>query len=66
MVYREELLSPAPQPKAATGVLRPPSWKPICCGRDMAELVRRLIFGHDGQMVFCSVWNCGVCGRLLL
>jgi hypothetical protein len=43
-----------------------PTWKPICCGQDMAELVRRMILGQDGHVSFCSVWNCGVCGRLLL
>lgn len=43
-----------------------PAWKPICCGQDMAALVRRMILGQDGHVSFCSVWNCGVCGRLLL
>ena len=43
-----------------------PAWKPICCRRSMIELVRRMIFQSDGRLVVCSVWNCGICGRLVL
>jgi len=43
-----------------------PAWKPICCRHQMFELVRRLVFQGDGQMVMSYVWNCGVCGRLVL
>ena len=44
----------------------PQAWSPICCGRDMYALIRRMILGCDGSITFCSVWNCTVCGRLLL
>ena len=44
----------------------PQAWSPICCGRDMYQLIRRMIVGSDGNITFCGVWNCTVCGRLLL
>ncbi len=44
----------------------PQAWSPICCGRDMFQLIRRMIVGSDGSITFCGVWNCTVCGRLLL
>lgn len=57
---------PTLQPVQVESAKRPQAWSPICCGQDMAELVRRMIFGGDGHVTFCSVWNCAVCGRLLL
>ena len=43
-----------------------PEWGPICCKQEMYEMVRRAILRGDGSVVFCSVWNCLNCGRLLL
>ena len=39
---------------------------PICCKREMFEMIRRAILHSDGSLVFCSVWHCLNCGRLLL
>lgn len=39
---------------------------PICCKQEMQGLVRRAILHSDGSMIFCAVWCCGHCGRLLL
>jgi len=39
---------------------------PICCKREMYEMVRRAILRSDGTLNFCSVWHCLNCGRLLL
>lgn len=41
-------------------------WGPICCKQDMYEMVRRAILRPDGSVVYCSVWHCLNCGRLLL
>jgi hypothetical protein len=42
------------------------SWGPICCKREMQEMVRRAILRGDGTVIFCAVWHCLNCGRLLL
>lgn len=39
---------------------------PICCKREMHEMIRRAILRSDGTLTFCSVWHCLNCGRLLL
>jgi hypothetical protein len=39
---------------------------PICCKREMFEMIRRAILRSDGTLIFCSVWHCLNCGRLLL
>jgi hypothetical protein len=39
---------------------------PICCKREMFEMIRRAILRRDGTLTFCSVWHCLNCGRLLL
>jgi hypothetical protein len=39
---------------------------PICCKRKMKDLVRRVILRGDGSIVYCCVWHCLNCGRLLL
>ena len=57
--------SPQPQPnhqQAAPHV----HWGPICCKQEMHEMVRRAILRGDGSVVYCSVWHCLNCGRLLL
>ena len=41
-------------------------WGPICCRREMQEVVRRAILRSDGKVVFCAVWECLNCGRMLL
>lgn len=41
-------------------------WSPICCKQEMQDLVRRAILRADGSVVFCAVWECLNCGRLLL
>ncbi len=43
-----------------------PQWDPICCKQAMQVLVRRAILRSDGSVVFCAVWQCDCCGRLLL
>ena len=62
----KELRMPMTQPVAMQDARVPGAWKPICCGKDMLELVRRMILGWDGKVTYCGVWNCSVCGRLLL
>ena len=66
MMRKEELRMPTLQPVSMQGARVPGTWKPICCGQDMFELVRRMILGRDGTVTYCGVWNCSVCGRLLL
>lgn len=39
---------------------------PICCKQEMYEMVRRAILRSNGSVVYCSVWQCLNCGRLLL
>lgn len=41
-------------------------WSPICCKREMEQVVKRAILRGDGSVVFCAVWHCLNCGRLLL
>ncbi len=41
-------------------------WGPICCKSEMYEMVRRAILRGDGSVVYCAVWHCLNCGRLLL
>lgn len=41
-------------------------WEPICCKQQMHQLVRRAILRADGSVVYCAVWSCANCGRLLL
>lgn len=41
-------------------------WGPVCCKREMQEMVRRAILRGDGTVIFCAVWHCLNCGRLLL
>lgn len=43
-----------------------PQWGPICCKQEMYEMVRRAILRSNGTVVYCSVWHCLNCGRLLL
>ena len=43
-----------------------PSWGPICCKKQMHDMVRRAILRSDGSVVYCCVWHCLICGRLLL
>jgi hypothetical protein len=60
------------EPSAAAVALRPArAWRglasgPICCKREMMEMVRRAILRGDGRVLFCAVWHCLNCGRLLL
>ncbi len=39
---------------------------PICCQREMKEVIRRAILRSDGSLRFCAVWSCQRCGRLVL
>lgn len=39
---------------------------PICCKQQMQDMVRRAILHSDGTLVYCCVWHCVNCGRLLL
>ena len=39
---------------------------PICCKQQMQDMVRRAILRSDGTLVYCCVWHCVNCGRLLL
>ncbi len=56
-----------PQPKPKHKHLAAvPQWGPICCKQEMHEMVRRAILRGDGSVVYCSVWHCLNCGRLLL
>ena len=52
----------------ATQVITPNFQKqgPICCKQQMQDMVRRAILRSDGTLVYCCVWHCGHCGRLLL
>ena len=50
----------------STPAVTQPSWAPICCQHAMEQIVRRAILHSDGSVVYCGVWNCGACGRLLL
>lgn len=56
--------SPQPQPQPHSH--QPHRWGPICCKQEMYEMIRRAIVRGDGSVVFCSVWHCLNCGRLLL
>lgn len=58
-------LNSQPQRKRPQGAARK-QWGPICCKQDMHEMVRRAILRSDGSVVYCSVWHCLNCGRLLL
>ncbi|MGH9794449.1 MAG: hypothetical protein ACRD5G_06735 [Candidatus Acidiferrales bacterium] len=55
----------AQQPQSAKAT-QAPQCGPICCKRPMREMVRRAILRADASVVFCSVWHCLNCGRLLL
>ena len=49
--------------------VNPPSFEnqgPICCKQQMLDMVRRAILRSDGTLVYCCVWHCVNCGRLLL
>lgn len=41
-------------------------WGPICCKKEMEQMIRRAILRGDGSVIFCAVWQCLNCGRLLL
>lgn len=57
-------------PSKPAGPAGPPRYTqaggPICCKREMHEMIRRAILRSDGTLIFCSVWHCLNCGRLLL
>ena len=56
----------------ATSDQRPPTeanipvpHAPTCCKDKMFRLMRRAILHSNGQVDFCSVWHCLMCGRLV-
>jgi len=59
-------LQPSPQQAKRPPHAHIPNWGPVCCKQEMFEMVRRAILRGDGSVVFCSVWHCLNCGRLLL